>query len=449
MKIRSRLSPPFCLYNSAPRAVLCLTVLLYVVFPLRAQTLDRIERGRAQDMLAAIKGDLKKNYYDANFHGVDIDGRFKAADEKLKQAASLGQAFGIIAQALLDLNDSHTFFLPPPRPERIEYGWRMQMIGEKCYVSAVKPGSDAAAKGLKEGDAITSLGGFSPTRRDFWKMQYYYNALSPRPGMKVVAQSPDGQQHQLEIKADVKQGKRVINLADSIDLNELIRGIESDERANRHRYIENLNGVFVWKMPAFDLTEESVDGIMEKVKGRKALILDLRGNGGGAEVTLLHLLGYFFDKNLKVADINSRKESKPLIAKTRGNGHTFSGALVVLVDSDSASSSELFARVIQLEKRGTVIGDHTAGAVMRARHYRHDAGVNTIVPYGVSITDADAIMSDGKSLERSGVTPDEIVLPTSADMLARRDPVMARAAALAGAQLTADKAGALFPIEWR
>ena len=77
--------------------------------------LDR-ERGRA--MLSSIKEELKKGYYDPTFHGMDVEARFTTADEKIKQAQSLGQIFGIIGQALADLNDSHTFFIPPSRTSR-------------------------------------------------------------------------------------------------------------------------------------------------------------------------------------------------------------------------------------------------------------------------------------------------------------------------------------------
>jgi C-terminal processing protease CtpA/Prc len=66
-----------------------------------------------------------------------------------------------------------------------------------------------------------------------------------------------------------------------------------------------------------------------------------------------------------------------------------------------------------------------------------------------SITVADVIMSDGKSLEKTGVTPDEILLPTAEDLANDRDPVMARAAALCGVTLDPVKAGTLFPIEWK
>ena len=120
-----------------------------------------------------------------------------------------------------------------------------------------------------------------------------------------------------------------------------------------------------------------------------------------------------------------------------------------MIDSESGSSSEIFARTIQLEKAGTVIGDRSAGAVMRAKSYSFRSGADTVVFYGASITDADLIMTDGKSLEHVGVTPDELLLPTAADLAAKRDPVLTRAAGLVGVKIDPERAGSMFPIEWR
>lgn len=420
--------------------------------PLRGQGLDRIERERALSMLSNIKDDLKKNYYDPSIRGMDVDARFKNAEEKIKQANSLGQAFGIIAQVLLDLNDSHTSFAPPSRAVSVEYGWQMQAIGDQCFVAAVKPGSDAQAKGMKPGDLVLSIDGFKPTRKELWKVEYYYYALSPRPGMRLVLQSPGQQARQLDVAAKVKEGKRVLNLSgtgtSSQDINDLIRESEDADRLMRHRF-QKLGGVVVWKMPTFAFEPEQVDSVMnDHVKGNGALILDLRGNQGGYVSTLERLAGHFFAHDLKIADRKGRKEKKPMIAKTRGKD-IFSGKVVVLVDSKSASASELFARLMQIEKRGVVIGDVSAGAVMQSRFYERELGVNTVVFYGTSITDADVIMTDGKSLEHTGAIPDELLRPTPEDMAANRDPVLARAAELLGVKLDPGKAGAMFPIEWR
>src|SRR5205085_210105 len=129
-------------------AIGCL-ILLSSIFAvcLAQQPPSNFDKQRAQMMLKQIQEDLRKNYYDPQFHGMDLDARFKTAEEKIKQAQSLGQIMGTIAQVLVELNDSHTFFLPPGFNSRTEYGWQMQVVGDKCYVTAVKPGSDAAAKG--------------------------------------------------------------------------------------------------------------------------------------------------------------------------------------------------------------------------------------------------------------------------------------------------------------
>jgi len=177
--------------------------------------------------------------------------------------------------------------------------------------------------------------------------------------------------------------------------------------------------------------------------------MDLRGNPGGLVKTLERVVGGVVDHDVTIAQRVGRKSDlKPQIAKSRGAG-AYAGKLIVLVDSRSASAAELFARVIQLEHRGTVLGDHSSGSVMESVRYQFHQGMNTLVFYGASITDADLIMGDGKSLEHTGVVPDEVILPSAADLAAGRDPVLARAATLAGVQLDAVKAGQLFPIEWR
>ena len=158
--------------------------------------------------------------------------------------------------------------------------------------------------------------------------------------------------------------------------------------------------------------------------------------GGGYVSALQRVAGYFFDHDVKIADRKGRKEMKPQVAKTRGD-RVFKGDLVVLIDSRSASAAEIFARLIQIEKRGTVLGDQSAGKVMESRFFPHKSGIDVVAFWGLSITDADVIMTDGKSLEKTGVTADELSLPTANDLAAKRDPTLARLAALSFFQLLA------------
>lgn len=444
--------PPHPFAHTAVRALISVVCLLACgsLQVATAQSVSGADRDRGRSMLKAIKEDIKKHYYDPAYGGMDVDARFAAADEKMKQAASLGQVFGIIAQAMVDLKDSHTFFVPPTRITKTEYGWQMQMVGDDCYVTAVKPGSDAEVKGLKVGDAIVSVDGFGPTRDNMWKMQYLYYTLNPKPGMRLVVRSPQGQERQLDVLAKVSQGKQMLDLTlgdGGNDFFNILREAANESRLNRHRYYELGEELIIWKMPAFDLSEEKVDEMMGKVAKHKALVLDLRGNPGGAVVTLQRLAGHFFDRDLKIADRKGRKEMKPMIAKTRGK-EVYGGKLVVLLDAESGSASELFARLVQLEKRGVVVGDRSAGAVMQSRQHSHKYGVDIVSFFGSSITEADIIMADGGRLEGVGVAPDESVLPTAVDMAARRDPALSRAAELVGVKVTPDKAGALFPTEW-
>ncbi|MET0646685.1 MAG: S41 family peptidase [Pyrinomonadaceae bacterium] len=417
----------------------------------RAQTKADLERdrNRGRAMLSLVKDYMKEFYYDPKYRGMDLEARFKAADAKIGEAQSLSQVLGVIAQALAELNDSHTFFIPPPRPVDVDYGWKMQAVGERVYVTAVKPGSDAEAQGLKPGDEVLSVDGFRPTRPTLWKIEYNYNVLRPSPGKRVVVRAPDGTERELALKAKVEK------LDKSVNLTQLFNEYDEDREDSKKlpRYYEEgagADGVFIWKLREFGFTESKVDEMISKARKHKALVLDLRGNGGGAVKTLQRMLGYVFDRDIKVGEVKKRKETKQLVAKTRGGEKVFKGTLVVLVDSESGSASEVFARVVQLEKRGTVVGDLTAGAVMMSTQrpgLLGDQSSGNMIQYGLSVTEADIIMADGQSLEHMGVKPDVVLLPTAEDLRVRRDPVLARAVELAGGRMAPEKAGLLFPPE--
>jgi C-terminal processing protease CtpA/Prc len=412
------------------------------------QKMDNYNRDRARAILHDAYDNVKKHYYDTKFHNLDLDARFHQFDQKIVDATSLSQSFGVIAAFLDGLNDSHTFFTPPARPYRMDYGYRLQMYGNDCYVTRVRPGTDAETK-VHPGDQVLGYNKFNVTREVFWKMTYYFNSLAPQRGSVLEIRDPSGQSRQLTIDAKVRELKKVLDLTGQdggSDFWDLVRQEESSDHIVRQRWVD-AGDVMIWKMPEFFVEDHEVDRIFNDARKHKTLILDLRGNPGGAVITLDRMVANLFDHEVKIADRVGRKELKPEIAKTRG-GDIFTGQLIVLVDSISASCAELFARLMQLEHRGTVLGDRTAGAVMEARHYPGSQGADTKIFYGFSVTEADLTMKDGKSLEHAGVTPDEIMIPTAQDLASGKDPVLARALELAGHKVDPVAAGKMFPFEW-
>jgi len=426
----------------SPSRLVSVVLLLCVAAGLPASSQEKkFDRGLAKRMLHDVENDLKQNYYDPSFHGVDITARFKEAEDKINHAPSMNYALADIAAALDALNDSHTFFTPPPRPYVHSYGIRIQAIGNTdCFVTAVRPGGDAAQKGVRPGDQVISVNGYGATRQNLWKINYLYGALRPQPGLRLVLRSPEGNERQVDVSAQVRETKRIVDWSD-------LFGMLLQPQLQRRGFVEYGNKAIVYKLSSFMINPREGEEILDRIRTHDAVILDLRDNPGGYVDAMKELLSGFFDQKVKVADRQGRRNLKPEFTKPRPH-QTFNGKLIVLVNSGSASAAEVFARVVQLEKRGTVVGDRSSGSVMESRHYPHVSGAIVLDAYGSSITEADMIMSDGKSLEHVGVMPDERLIPMPSDLAAGRDPVLARAAELIALRLTPEDAGKLFPIEW-
>jgi len=437
--------------KSASGYLLAMATLAGLLTPAaRCQQMSNFDRNRVLDMLDFVSKDVRKHYYDPGLHGLDWDARVAEAKNEIKRQTSLGKAFAYVQWVLDGLNDSHTFFLPPQRPMRYDYGFRTAMIGDHCYITRVRPGSDAEAKGVKPGDEVLAIEGLVPDREVLWKMDFRFKVLRPQPELHLALRDPAGRQREAVVTAKIRELKRVTDLTGgggASDIWDLIRDSETEAYLMRMRANPVGDELLVAKLPEFFFNQSEVDGLIDKARKYQSLIVDLRGNPGGAMETLKYLLGGIFDHEVKIGDRVGRKELKPEMAKPRGR-NIFAGKIIVLVDSQSASASELFARIVQIEKRGVVIGDASSGSVMEAKHFDYHMGADIWIFYGASITESDLIMTDGKSLEHTGVTPDEVLLPSATDLAAGRDPVLAHAAARLGVKLTPEDAGKMFPFEW-
>jgi C-terminal processing protease CtpA/Prc len=415
-----------------------------IVEPASAQAPAQItarDREFAQLALSQVHQDLKKNYYDPTFHGVDIDDRYKKYLEQIGGANSIQSAYRLIEAYLVALNDSHTFFIPPPNSKRVAYGFQTEMIGDRCFITQVRPGSDAEQK-LHPGDEVVSLNGYKLNRDDLWQLEYYLEYLPPRITTDFTLRDTSGQVRQETVKAEFQEGQALMPSSNAHFRMEF----EKYQHANRSRSAE-VGDVLLWKLASFNEGQGHLTHMLGEARKHRALILDLRQNSGGSVENLNFVLGSLFDHDVKIGTEVTRKAKKEMIAKSGGH-YAFTGQLIVVIDSRSGSASEIVARVVQLEHRGIVVGDRSSGSVMTAQYIPEWTGAGLGIPYGVAVSVADLVMTDGTRLEHVGVTPDQVLLPAGQDLASGSDPVLAHAADLAGVKIDSTAAGKLFPFEW-
>jgi hypothetical protein len=283
------------------------------------------------------------------------------------------------------------------------------------------------------------VSGYTAIREDVWKLNYVFNTLRPQLGLRLVLRSPNGNPRQLDAMADLRPRTR--------DPWKWLDEFEAGRKNHRPRSFEYGAKAIISRLPDFAFDPDQAHTMLDQIRSH--------GTGPGSARKSRRLRGVSL--TVLRGNVRSRlKAGRPRRPETDARLYcqvsrfkSFAGKMVVLVDSESASAAELFARAIQLEKRGVVVGDRSSGKVMEGRVHPHDVEtMKGVFRFAVLITEADLIMSDGKSLENSGVIPDERVIPSGADLAAGRDPALARAAELVGIQLSPEDAGKLFPFEW-
>jgi carboxyl-terminal processing protease len=146
----------------------------------------------------------------------------------------------------------------------------------------------------------------------------------------------------------------------------------------------------------------------------KGFIIDLRGNPGGVAVMANAMAGWFVkDAGVKLGTMYQRGVDLNFAVIPRLNG--FAGPLAVLVDSASASTSEILAGGLQDLKRARIFGSRTAGAALPS--------VIETLPNGdlFQFAVANYVSESGRELEGIGVKPDSEVAHTLAALRAQRD----------------------------
>ena len=158
--------------------------------------------------------------------------------------------------------------------------------------------------------------------------------------------------------------------------------------------------------------------------GARALVMDLRGNGGGIVEEAMQIVNLFVDQDTKIVETKGKSSRSNYVYKTRNKPRYKDLPLVILVDKHSASASEIVSGAMQDLGRATLIGQRTfgKGLVQNIRPIAHDGHIKITtskyyLPSGRCIQAIDySERQKGHELKRDtagGILPD-IVMDDSA-----------------------------------
>ncbi len=175
--------------------------------------------------------------------------------------------------------------------------------------------------------------------------------------------------------------------------------------------------------------DQALNGLYSK--GMKSLVIDLRGNPGGLLTTCVEIS----DRFLACGTIVSTKGrlSGDNMVEQATYAKTWSVPLVVLVDGDSASASEIFAAAIQENNRGVVVGTKSYGKGSVQTHFPLNA-----IGGDLRLTTALFYSPTGRKMAGEGVTPDVEV--NDRDGVVNGDEVLVEAVRIARSQNLKDMA---------
>lgn len=264
----------------------------------------------------------------------------------------------------------------------------------------VIPGSPAERAGIESGDVITRIGGQSIASMSTDEAagmltgeegSYVDVRVVPPHAVAKVVSASNAPASRQPFDAKVRREHVEVPSLEDIDI------------------IDPTGGVAYVHIPVF---QKTTSRDLEKAlwdlhaKGMRSLVIDLRGNPGGLLNASVELADKFVAQG-RIVSTRGRSAGEDFDYRAHRAG-SWRVPLVVLIDDQSASASEIFAAAIRDNKRGVVIGQRSFGK----------GSVQGIFPLGhagagIRLTTAKFYSPEGKPISKVGVQPDIVVRPAT------------------------------------
>tara|TARA_B100000902_G_scaffold123482_1_gene123516 strand:- start:2274 stop:3935 length:1662 start_codon:yes stop_codon:yes gene_type:complete len=310
------------------------------------------------------------NYFEIS-KGLEIfNGIFKEINMYYVDETKPGELMDAAIESMLKTLDPYTTFIPESDIEDFrfqttgEYGGIGSLItkhNDNIYIAEPYKNFPADNAGLKIGDKIITIGETAVKGKS---VEDVSNLLKGEPGTEVkltinrIKYNANDEIEEVTIPININREKITISSVPYygiIDLNHFLEDSISKQK---------FSCAYV-KLNRFTrgCTEEVRQALLdlESKEEFDKIILDLRGNPGGLLNESVGLCNLFIPQNEPVVSTKGRNSDWNKIYKTKKKPYDIEKPLIILVDQNSASASEIVAGTIQDLDRGVIIGFKTFG----------------------------------------------------------------------------------------
>jgi len=291
-------------------------------------------------------------------------------------------------QGMIRSLDPHSSFMPPEAFEELQIDTHGEFGGigivitmKKGILTVVSPieGTPAYRKGIQAGDRIIKVDGEETQDMEMWE------AVKKMRGKKgtsvIITLARDGEEKPFDVEI----------VRDIIP----IESVRSASIGDGYGYIWVTN----FREKTVDDIIDTLDELKSNTNQFKGLIMDLRDNPGGLLDQAVKLVDLFIDEG-NIVSIKGRSEENTKEFNAHSDNTEPDYPIVVLINSGSASASEIVAGALQDHKRALILGINSFGK----------GSVQTVEPlrdgYGLKYTIARYYTPNGRSIQAQGIVPD-------------------------------------------
>ena len=386
---------------------------------------------RAQQVLDEVWNAIARSHYNPNFDQEFRKSVYDKHRDAVLRSANDREIAENINRMVAEIGDSH-IQLAPPYGEAgtaalravntpvngndaiaADPGFSVLDVDGKVVVHQVFDGSAAAEKGVRPGEEVINIDGVAiqPEQPVFpgWTMLTRSLLLRGGAGSKArVTLRADGKERTLKLERRPNNGTFF-----------QVGALPRLTAVYRSRLLPD-NILYVqFNLFVPEMVSRFRKDIRRYRKQMRGLIIDLRGNPGGILMTAEWIAAWCCAREVPMGKLII--DGTTLTPRSVPQPRAYDGPVAILIDGESCSTSELFSGAMQDAKAAILVGAKTPGMCLPSEFVKLPSGFRLQTVFG------NSLRTDGRQIEKIGITPD-LEVPMHAEALLKgHDEVLERA----------------------